>query len=75
MMGQSKKKFKALPQEEQNAILKAREEDAEHKRREQCIQQCICPNCGKRLIRGKKDKHNDYMRTWSCQNCNKDMTK
>jgi len=29
----------------------------------------ICPECGGKLIRGKKDKKNDYKRSWKCVNC------
>ena len=74
---QPKKKFKALPQSEQDQIIAKRESDAEQKRItqhiQQHIQQGICPHCEGKLIRGKKDKKNDYMRTWKCSSCEKDI--
>ena len=67
---QAKKKFNALPQSEQDQIIAKRESDAEQKRITQHIQQGVCPHCEGKLIRGKKDKKNDYKRTWKCLNCN-----
>lgn len=29
-----------------------------------------CPNCEGKLIRGNKEKENNYRRRWSCNNCN-----
>jgi hypothetical protein len=29
----------------------------------------ICPDCEGKLIRGKKDKKNDYKRKWICGDC------
>lgn len=34
------------------------------------IRQGICPSCEGRLIRGKKNKRNDYKRSWDCKECN-----
>lgn len=28
-----------------------------------------CPTCGGKLVRGKKNKHNDYKRDWACSKC------
>jgi len=70
---QSKKKFKALPQEEQDQILAKRESDKEYKRVKACIQQGKCPHCLGKLIRGKKDKKNNYLRTWKCSDCEKEI--
>ncbi|MBD7970238.1 hypothetical protein [Paenibacillus gallinarum] len=33
------------------------------------IKKSICPTCGGRLIRGKKNKLIEYKRTWNCINC------
>lgn len=33
------------------------------------ILQNICPNCEGKLVRGKKDKTNDYKRVWACKDC------
>lgn len=29
----------------------------------------ICPICDGRLVRGKKNKKNDYKRVWTCSQC------
>jgi len=73
MAQRAEDEFKALPQEEQDQIIKARERDAEYKRVKACVEQGICPHCLGKLIRGKKDKKNGYMRTWKCLKCDKDM--
>lgn len=31
----------------------------------------ICPNCEGKLVRGRKQKHNDYKRAWRCVDCTK----
>jgi RNase P subunit RPR2 len=33
------------------------------------IMKNICPDCEGKLIRGKKDKKNDYKRIWTCKDC------
>jgi len=32
----------------------------------------ICPDCDGKLSRGKKDKKNDYKRSWNCMECGTD---
>lgn len=34
----------------------------------------ICPECEGKLIRGKKDKKNDYKRIWNCESCKSSHT-
>jgi len=70
---QAKKKFKALPQEEQDRITSEREAIQEQKRVNACINQGLCPDCLSKLVRGKKDKKNGYKRTWTCLKCEKDI--
>lgn len=70
---QAKKRFKSLPQEEQDRITSEREALKEQKRVNACINQGKCPECLGKLIRGKKDKKNGYKRTWKCLKCNKDI--
>jgi len=70
---QSKRKFNALPQSEQDEIISKREADKDAKRVSACIQQGLCPECLGKLIRGKKDKKNGYKRTWNCLKCEKDI--
>jgi len=76
----AKKKFDALSKEEQDMVIKAKEEEAktreaiqEQKRVNACINQGKCPKCLGKLIRGKKDKKNGYKRTWKCLSCDKDI--
>lgn len=33
------------------------------------INQGVCPDCKSKLVRGKKDKNNNYRRTWTCSEC------
>jgi len=35
----------------------------------------ICPDCEGDLVRGKKDKKNDYKRVWMCKKCGKSHTR
>ena len=57
---------KSLSIKERLALKKKVAEEKELKRVDQAIQAGLCPYCGVRLIRGKKDKHNDYKRVWTC---------
>jgi predicted SprT family Zn-dependent metalloprotease len=74
---QAERKFKSLPQEEQNRITAERKEQeiikGEQKRVTAYMNQGKCPDCLGKLIRGKKDKKNDYKRAWRCEKCNKDI--
>lgn len=45
----------------------AAEED--ERMRQNCIRKGICPTCQSELIRGKRNKKNDYKREWGCTNC------
>ena len=55
------------------------EEKAENEKRKQFnteqrikaakIRKNICPDCDGKLVRGKKDKKNDYKREWCCASC------
>jgi RNase P subunit RPR2 len=69
----AKRKFNALPQEEQQCIITEREAMEEQRRIKKCIQQGICPNCSSKLIRGKRDKKNNYLRIWKCLKCDKEF--
>ena len=64
--------------EKQNSKLtpeqKVEREERRHLLSQQRIRQekiikNICPDCEGRLIRGKKDKQNDYKRLWVCKDC------
>ena len=71
---QSKARFKALPKDEQERILKEREVEKEHKRVNWFLSQGKCPYCGSKLERGKKDKKNGYKRIWNCKTCALDIS-
>jgi len=73
MTQQAKKRFKSLPQEEQDRITAEREALQEQKRVNACISQGKCPECLGKLVRGKKDKKNGYKRKWKCTSCDKDI--
>jgi len=47
---------------------------SEERLRKARITKSICPDCEGKLIRGKKDKKNDYKRLWVCKNCGKSHT-
>jgi uncharacterized protein with PIN domain len=42
---------------------------AEERLRKAKVIQNICPDCDGKLVRGKKDKKNDYKRVWTCKAC------
>jgi len=71
---QARDRFNALPKEEQERILKEREEYKERKRFNWSLSQGKCPHCDSKLERGKKDKNNDYKRTWTCKICDQQFT-
>ncbi|RYI30568.1 hypothetical protein EVU96_09130 [Bacillus infantis] len=56
--------------EEEKAERKERRRLLEEQRvRKALVLKSICPDCEGKLIRGKKDKKNDYKRSWDCSNC------
>ena len=58
-----------LTPEERIERDKAREKERELNRMSRLVLKCICPYCEGKLVRGKKDKKNDYKRSWSCNKC------
>jgi transposase-like protein len=62
-------RFNALPIAEQERIRKERADREERNRVEWFVRQGKCPYCESKLIRGKKDKNNDYKRVWHCPTC------
>ena len=65
----SRRKFKALPEEEQQRIIREREKEEELRRVQKAVQVGKCPECGNKLTRGKKDKGNGYKRKCECPQC------
>lgn len=58
-----------LTPEEREKRKHEREEVREAHRVAVCIRQGECPECHKKLVRGKKNRKNDYKRDWLCENC------
>lgn len=58
-----------LTPEERKVKEDARKEREDLERISRIVQQGKCPHCDSKLIRGKKDKHNKYIRTWTCSGC------
>lgn len=62
-------KYNKLTPEEKQTRKEEREKREEEYRINKCVQQGKCPHCNSKLIRGKKDKNNNYIRTWTCLRC------
>jgi uncharacterized protein with PIN domain len=58
---------------EQRAVREVKRRASEHLEKQRkvhtMIRQSTCPICNGKLNRGKKDKNNNYKRTWNCTNC------
>lgn len=69
MLGANRKYNEKYTKEEQLEMKQKR--DAIRREEIRCItvRQGICPSCEGKLIRGKKDKRNNYKRSWECKNC------
>lgn len=57
-------------QAEEDAMAAKRQADRDEDLRQARILKNICPKCSGKLIRGRKEKHNDYKRAWHCVDCN-----
>lgn len=71
MLALINQKSKSIPPEEKLRREQEYQQAREQHRTEVLIHQGRCPDCGNKLIRGKKDKRNDYKRTWTCSWCHK----
>ena len=69
LMKRAKQKESKLTPEERAERNRIYEEYRKKQRISAFIQQGTCPNCSSKLIRGKKDKKNDYKRMWTCKSC------
>lgn len=56
-------------EEEREAMKQERENFRKEEVRCSQVRQGICPTCNGKLIRGKKDKRNEYKRSWECKEC------
>lgn len=67
---QAKFRDAKLTPEERKERDRVYDEIKEKQRIDHFVRRGLCPDCGGRLTRGKKDKHNDYKRECTCTNCN-----
>ncbi len=65
----SKRQDSKLTPEQKAERAEKRHSLYEQRIRQEKIIKNICPDCEGKLIRGKKDKRNDYKRLWSCKDC------
>lgn len=57
--------------EDRGARERARQIRKDEELRQAKIRHNQCPGCDGKLIRGQKQKKNDYKRAWLCSECNK----
>lgn len=70
MLNESNKRLNAkYSKEEREELNRKMEQHREEEARKCLIHQSICPSCNAKLIRGKKDKRNEYKRKWECTAC------
>lgn len=69
LMAAARMKENRLSIEEREKLRQERELAREAHRMAVCIRQGECPECHSKLIRGKKDKKDDYKRSWFCESC------
>lgn len=63
------------PERKKDAVISQKIEELNKQRRtHSMIRQSMCPICNGKLNRGKKDKHNNYKRKWSCMTCGSEYT-
>lgn len=71
MLGANKNFKEKYTKEERERMKQEREAIREEEIRCSQVRQGICPSCKGKLIRGKKDKRNNYKRSWKCEDCEK----
>ena len=69
MLGANQRYKEIYTKEEREIMKQKREAIREEEIRCSLVRQCICPSCKGKLIRGKKDKRNNYKRSWECKEC------
>ena len=70
LLAEARKAEANLPEEERKRRREESRNTSEERMRRALIIQNNCPFCGGKLVRGKKDKRNDYKRAWKCSACN-----
>lgn len=56
-------------QAEEDALIARAQERRDEEVRQARILKNSCPDCSGKLMRGRKQKKNDYKRTWRCADC------
>lgn len=69
MMVAAAKQRDQLTEEQKAERAETRRRLSEQRIRHAKIIQNICPDCEGKLVRGKKDKKNNYKRAWNCRDC------
>lgn len=69
LLAEARKAEARLPEEERERRKEERLKASEERLRQSQIIANKCPSCGGKLVRGKKDKRNDYKRNWDCLDC------
>ena len=69
LLAEARKAEARLPEEERRRRKEEQRLALEERYRQASIIRNICPTCEGKLIRGKKDKRNDYKRPWTCSIC------
>ena len=70
MLGANRNYNEKYTKEEKMEMRQKREAIRAEEIRCSHIRQGNCPSCEGKLIRGKKDKRNNYKRSWECRDCN-----
>lgn len=70
LLAESRKAEARLSEEEREFRKEKRRLASEERYRQSSIVQSVCPSCKGKLVRGKKNKKNDYKRDWKCSKCN-----
>ena len=69
LLASAKMKDSKLTDEERKANREHYEAMRKERQRKASVIANICPVCDAKLIRGKKNKKNDYKRDWQCSVC------
>lgn len=69
LLAEGRKAEARLSEEERAQRKEASRLASEERSRRAYINQGTCPSCEGKLIRGKKDKKNNYKRAWVCSKC------
>lgn len=71
LLSEARKAEARLSEEEREHRKEVQRLNREERFRRASITQGVCPECESKLIRGKKNKKNNYKRDWECKKCEK----